>query len=108
MRRSFEDDYPNLARVEDYHYHICSRNPDTPFLAAHGNFQKLITTSSTECKIDASKCAMLDILEQVCKKIDSSTVDIATLHRITTAVHRFYIKFLDWDKAFDAVDVDGS
>lgn len=107
---TYEEDYPNLARVESLIQDGCQvkdGEAEIACLRMHDKLEKFHTKTSKECSLDNLKCIVLDILERLCTGIDSGDGTII-LNRLSGLVSTLRGKFTNWDKAFAHYDQDHS
>jgi len=108
--RATSDDYQYLTRVEDLIYDSCvvkEKEQELECLRVWDKLKKFHDDSALECSLDDMRCVVLDVLDRLCKGIDGKD-GLVLLNKVTTAVLGFRNKFSDWERAFDAVDSDGS
>eukprot|EP00929_Paragymnodinium_shiwhaense_P027472 TRINITY_DN1611_c0_g1_i1.p1 TRINITY_DN1611_c0_g1~~TRINITY_DN1611_c0_g1_i1.p1 ORF type:complete len:250 (-),score=95.65 TRINITY_DN1611_c0_g1_i1:470-1219(-) len=107
---TYEDEFPNLARVEGMIHDSCmvkDGEAELKCLSMWDKLSKFHQTTKNECHLDNLRCIVLDVLDRLCTGIDSGD-GLVLLNRVSNVVTTLKDQFTNWDKAFAHYDTDRS
>jgi len=109
-RGGYEEDYPNLVRVEGLIQESCAvkdGEAEINCLRMWDKLTKFHELTGKECNLDDLKCVVLDVLDRLCIDIESGDGTVI-LNRVSSMVSALRSKFTNWDQAFSHYDTDHS